>query len=130
MRKSIETFFACRCFDTYGGGGPGASVVALRRLVFRRFVRIAALEQPGLQILRRLRLHAEPLRHKRRVLQRVTLRHAFVLEPAQMEQLMGKRVRGPAGVELLEAAVSRSMHVKSTLPRWRSALHVCGERSV
>ena len=83
-----------------------ASVVALRRLVLRRLVRVAALIQPGLQVLRGLRRHAESLCHERGVLQRVALGHALVLEPTQVERLVRKRVRRPAGQKLLEAAVA------------------------
>ena len=83
-----------------------ASIVALRRLVFRRLVRVAPVVQPGLDHLGLSCRHAQPLRDVRRVLQRVALGDAFVLETAQMECLVGQRVRRPAGAELRETAVA------------------------
>ena len=82
------------------------SVVALRRSVLRRLVRIAALVEPRLKILGRLGRDSQSLCHERGVLQCIALGYALVLEPPQMECLVRERVRGPAGVELLEATVA------------------------
>ena len=63
----------------------GTSVVTLRGLVVGRLVRVAALVQPRLEVLRLLLRHAKALGHEGGVLQRVALGHALVLEPAQVE---------------------------------------------
>src|ERR1700730_8142293 len=113
--------------------GQPASVVALRRLVLRGLVRVAALVQPGLKVLRLLRRHAEPLRNERGVLQRVAFGHALVLEPAQVERLVCKRVPGPAGGELREAAVAAAdarevdaVEITQQLARLRREVRVVG----
>jgi hypothetical protein len=80
--------------------------VALQSLILHRLVRIAALVQPRLEVLRLPFWHAKALGHEGSVLQRVALGHTLVLEAAQVEGLVRERMCSPAGVELLEPAVA------------------------
>ena len=75
-------------------------------MVVLGLVWITPREDPRLQLLRLRPGNSETFRDEGRVLERIALRYALVLEATQMERLVRERVRSPSCVELREAAVA------------------------